>query len=107
MVTETLADKQLWRLLWAHAAYQVVCTTPAAAHYETISAGYGWGLRNRDDQRRALLVHPSSTDCEIGDLSLTVLGVGTHVIPRCSRSYTDYLAEVKDIVETTARRYLA
>lgn len=106
MMTEALLDKQLWRLLWANTARQVIDTTPSAAVYEIVSAGYGWGLRCHTNRKRALLVHPTSSDSEIGDLSLTVLGVGTHVLPRCNRGYIDYLADVRDIVETTAKTYL-
>lgn len=106
MVVETGSDKQLWQLLWAHAAHQVVLALPAVSGCETLAAGYGWGLRRCADRRHAVLVHPSGEDSAVGDLSLTVLGFGTQVIPRCGRSYPDYLAEVADVVETTIGTYL-
>lgn len=97
---------QLWQRLWSHAAYQVISGIPATDGYEVVSAGNGWGLRNAADHRRALLIHPASAGSEIGDMALTVSGQGTQVIPRYNRSYTSYLAELQDVVETVARNYL-
>ena len=106
MVVETLATEQTWRLLWSHAAQQIISTLPSAPGSERIAVGYGWGVRNSADPCRALLVHPTGNGRETGDLSLTVRGSGTHVIPRCGASYIEYLDTVADIVETTARAYV-
>ena len=106
VVETTLPMEQSWRLLWEHAAYQVVTSLPSDPALECASAGYGWGLRNATNSRQALLIHPSAHGREIGDLSLTVLGHGTQVIPRCNYSYTKYLNAVADVVETVAQAYL-
>ena len=106
MIVETLVAEQTWRLLWSHAAHQIISSLPVAANYERVAVGSGWGLRSPTDPNRALLLHPTGNGREGGDLSLTVRGSGTHVIPRCGVSYTDYLDNVADIVETTARAYL-
>lgn len=107
MVVEALGVEQTWRLLWAHATYQIVSNVPSAEVYEPVSVGYGWGLRNPEDRRRALVIHPTADGREIGDLSLTILGVGTQIIPRCGASYVDYLEAVADVVETSANAYIA
>ena len=96
MVVETLVAEQTWRLLWSHAAYQIISSLPSTG-YERVAVGYGWGLRNRANQH-ALLIHPTGNGRETGDLSLTVRGSGTQVIPRCGASYPDYLENVADIV---------
>jgi len=106
MIVETLVAEQTWRLLWSHAAHQIISSLPSASNYERVAVGSGWGLRNPAHPHRALLLHPASNGRESGDLSLTVRGSGTQVIPRCGASYTDYLDNVADIVETTARAYL-
>lgn len=106
MVVEAVKTEQMWRLLWSHATYQVVSTLSHAEHVEAVCAGCGWGLRNTADRRRALVVHPTADGREIGDLSLTILGVGTQVIPRCNSDFTQYLATVRDVVETTTAAYL-
>ena len=106
MVVEALIAEQTWRLLWSHATHQIISALPIAPAYERIVVGYGWGLRSRADRRRALLLHPTGNGRDTGDLSLTVLGSGTHVIPRCGMGYPEYLDRVADIVETTARIYL-
>jgi hypothetical protein len=107
MAVETLSNEQTWRLLWSHAAYQVISTLPKNFEYDCVSVGYGWGLRNRSDGRRAILIHPTGNGRELGDLSVTVPGSGTHVIPRFDRNYIAYLDVVADIVETTARSHLS
>jgi len=104
MVVETLVAEQTWQLLWSHAADQLIAALPPAG-CERITLGYACGLRNRANPQLALLVHPTGTGRETGDLSLTVRGSGTQVIPRCGASYTDYLENVADILETTARVY--
>jgi hypothetical protein len=103
---DTLAHLQLHRLLWAHAAQQIIQTMPHVADYEVISIGYGTGLRSRSTGR-TLLVHPSSNDSLAGDLALTIPGQGTQPIIRCGQNYPDYLSTVADIVETSARNYLS
>ena len=67
---------------------------------------YDAARSHRQTAERALLLHPSGNGRDTGDLALTVLGQGTHVIPRCSYSYTEYLDQVADIIETTSRVYL-
>lgn len=106
MVVETLVAEQTWRLLWSQATYQIISALPTSPQYERLAVGYGWGLRSRDNHRRALLLHPTGNGREAGDLSMTVIGSGTHVIPRCGLGYPEYLDHVADIVETTARVYL-
>jgi hypothetical protein len=103
MAVERLVAEQTWRLLWSHAAYQVISSFPP--DYERVEVGYGWGLRNRANPQHALLIHPTGSGREAGDLSLTVRGSGAQVLPRCGLSYTEYLESVADIVETTARVY--
>ena len=104
MVVETVAAEHTWRLLWSHAAHEIASSL-SSEEYERVAVGYGWGLRCRANPQHALLIHPTGTGREAGDLSLTVRGSGTHVIPRCGASYTDYLESVADVVETTARVY--
>lgn len=106
MVVETVRSEQTWRLLWSHASYQVISTLPTIGHHETICAGYGWGFRNAANQKRAVLVHPTADGREIGDLSLTILGVGTQVIPRCNTTLPQYLDTVRDVVQTAVEWYL-
>lgn len=106
MLTETAATEQTWRCLWSHAAYDIISALPPTTHCDRIQVGAGWGFRSRSNHQQALLLHPSGNGRDTGDMALTVLGQGTHVIPRCSYSYTDYLDEVADIIETTARVYL-
>ena len=106
MAPETLEDELTWRLLWSHAAEQVIAELSINPPVEPLTAGYGYGLRRSEDKHRALLVHPTADDREAGDLSLTVLGKGTHVIPRAGSSYPQYISLVQDAVETAARTYL-
>lgn len=104
---ETSVDEQTWRWLWSHAAYQIVSALASSLRYERVSTGIGWGLRDPANPRRALLVHPAADQRSVGDLALTVLGSGTHVVPRAGRGYVEYIEAVIDIVETVARIYLA
>jgi hypothetical protein len=106
MVADTLVADQTWRLLWCHAARQIINDVVLEAGWIRVAAGYGWGLRLRGAQQRALLVHPTAGNHEAGDLSLTVLGAGTHVIPRAGQSYDQYIDQVRDAVETAAHHYL-
>jgi hypothetical protein len=103
MKSATLATEQTWRCLWSHAAYDIISSFPSTTHYDRIQVGSGWGFRNPANHHQA---HPSGNGREVGDLSLTVLGQGTQVIPRCSYSYPNYLDEVIDIITTTARVYM-
>jgi len=100
MMIETTSMKQTWQLLWCHAAYQSMAACPVSSAFERVTAGYGWGLRDRADRRRALLIHPSGAGRALGELSLTILGTGTQVIPRCNRSYPAYLAAVTAAIAT-------
>ncbi len=104
---EALVEEQTWRALWSQAAYQVISALPSAAGYERLAVGAGWALRSASHPRVVLVVHPSGEGRDAGELSLTVLGSGTHTIPRCDRSYVQYLDAVADIVETTAKGMLA
>ena len=106
MMIETVHTEQMWRLLWSHASYQVISAVPIDNNHEAVCAGYGWGIRRADDRRSALLVHPTANDREVGELSLTILGVGTQVIPRCDSDFPQYLNAVRDVVETTIDAYL-
>lgn len=102
MIAETSNAEQTWRMLWSHAAQQVIETLPAASQCECVALGYGWGLRSRAAHRCALVIHPSSNARHIGDLTMTIAGVGTQVIPRGGLNYTNYL----DIVATVAQAAL-
>jgi hypothetical protein len=106
MAAEIITAEQTWRCLWSHAAYDIISALVSTTDCERIQVGAGWGFRSHTNGQRALLLHPSGNGREAGDLALTVLGQGTHVIPRCSYSYTKYLDEVADIVETASRAYL-
>lgn len=106
MPTEIMATEQTWRCLWSHAAYDIISLLPSTTHHERIQVGLGWGFRSRSNHQRALLLHPSGNGRAAGDLALTVLGQGTQIIPRCSFSYPEYLDEVADIIEITAKAYL-
>ncbi|MEO7910926.1 MAG: hypothetical protein ABIV47_14885 [Roseiflexaceae bacterium] len=106
MLTETVATEQTWRCLWSRAAYDIISALAPTTDYDRIQVGAGWGFRSRSNGQQALLLHPSANGRDTGALALTILGQGTHVIPRCSYSYSEYLAEVADIIETTARVYL-
>jgi len=106
MLTETVAAEQTWRCLWSRAAYDIISSFPSIPDCDRIQVGAGWGFRSRVNDQRALLLHPSGNGREAGDLALTVLGQGMHVIPRCSYSYPEYLDEIADIIETTAKVYL-
>lgn len=97
---QSIRHDRLEQLLWEHAAYQALRDVPTPTGYERIHVGYGWGLRQRSDRTHAILLHPSSTP-QIGPLALTVLGSGTHAIPRCGSSYHDYLLNVTDVLTTT------
>ena len=105
-MAEILTAEHTWRCLWSHAAHDVISSLPSTASWESIQVGSGWGLRDPVNHRRALLLHPSGNGRETGDLALTVLGQRTQVIPRRAYGYPEYLDEVADIVETTARVYL-
>lgn len=106
MLAETVATNQTWRCLWSQAAYDIISAFLSTPHCERMQVGAGWGLRSRAHNQQALLLHPSGNGRDTGDLALTIVGQGTHVIPRCSYSYTEYLDQVADIIETTARVYL-
>ena len=99
MITETFNAEQTRRLLWSHAARQVVATLPQTSEYDCVPVGCGWGLRHRLARRRALVIHPSSNARQLGDLALTGARAGTRVIPRHGASYVEYLHMVAQAVE--------
>lgn len=107
MIAHSVEADELWQLLWAHAAHDVVSRLPRAAGWAIFSAGNGWGLRRADDPRRAVLLHPSGASRAVGDLALTLAGLGTQPIPRYGHSYPAYLALVEDAVITVCREHLA
>lgn len=107
MANDPVSDEHTWRYLWSRAAYDIISALPSAECYERIQVGAGWGLRRRMHGQQALLLHPSGTSREAGDLALTILGQGTHVVPRCSYSYPEYLDAVADAVKAAACAYLA
>ena len=106
MIVESVETEQTWRWLWYQAARQVIAAQPVAEGIEPVFAGYGWGLRASNNHSQAFLIHPTPEGREIGELSLTVRGVGMQVIPRSNYDYLQYLAAVSDVVETAARAYL-
>jgi len=106
MIVESVETEQTWRGLWCHAAYQVITALPPTKGVEVVFAGYGWGLRATGNPAQAFLIHPTAEGREIGDLSLTVRGVGMQVIPRANCDYVQYLAAVSDVVETVTNAYL-
>jgi hypothetical protein len=106
MVTTTVDAEQTWRLLWSHTASQIISALPAYRSCEATAVGYGWGLRHTRDPRRAILLHPTAEGREIGDLSLTVCGKGSQIIPRCNSDFIRYLHAVTDAVETVANTHL-
>ena len=106
MVTTAVDADQTWRLLWSHTAYQVVSALSTHEACESSAVGYGWGLRHTSDPSRAVLLHPTAHGREIGDLSLTVCGKGTHIIPRCNTDFVHYLHTVSDVVETVVAAHL-
>src|SRR5690349_4064512 len=103
VIAETFNAEQTWRLLWSRAVSQVIAALPPACYYECVPVGCGWGLRGLANPRRTLVIHPSSNAREIGDLALTIRGVGTQVIPRRRSSYVEYLHTVADTIEATLK----
>ena len=106
MVIETPVADLTWRLLWSHTAQKLISDIAQERGGKPVAAGYGWGLRSDTNPRCALLVHPTAGDRDAGDLSLTVLGAGTHVIPRADLSYPVYISLVQDAIEVAAQTYL-
>lgn len=106
MVTETFKDEQTHRLLWSHAAQQVIATLPQTSDYDCGPVGCGWGLRHRSARQRTLVIHPSSNARKLGDLAMTMSGGTTHVIPRRGASYVDYLLAVAQAVEAVLNSHL-
>jgi hypothetical protein len=102
MVANAQQSEPTWRYLWTYLAHQIVSTVGSSACCEVVSVGYGWGLRNRRDPRRALLIHPSSNGQAVGDLSLTVVGRGTQPIPRYRSNVLTYIDAVEDVVASTS-----
>src|SRR5687768_13689724 len=65
-MVETLTSEYTWRCLWSHAAHDIISSLPSTASWESIQVGFGWGLRDRANHRRALLLHPSGNGRETG-----------------------------------------
>lgn len=105
MISDTFIAEQTRRLLWSHAARQVIASLPPMSEYDSVPVGCGWGLRHRQSGCGALVLHPSSNAPERGDLALTDLG-GTRTIPRCGASYIEYLDRVAAAVEATLHTHL-
>ena len=105
MIQASVADETR-QALWSHAALQVVLMS-CPTLYECSPVGIGWGVRNPQVRRRAILVHPSADPSVAGELSLTVPGLGTRVLPRDDRSYVEYLASAVALVSTTTATYLS
>ncbi len=104
MFASTSITDTTWRLLWAHTAHLVINELPESASTERVSAGLGWGIRRKDNPRQAILIHPTANQREVGDLSLTVLGQGTQVIPRAGLASAAVvtLAVIQILVQTGA-----
>lgn len=107
MVVHSVEADELWQLLWAHTAHELVARLPRQGAWEIFSAGNGWGLRRADDPRRAVLLHPSGAARAVGDLALTVANRGTQPIPRYGHGFPAYLALVEDAVATVCREHLS
>jgi len=97
MDSEEVTDHTTWRWLWVHTARQIIFSLALPPTYEPIQIHYGWGVCNRADQT-TLLLHPSGGSHESGDLSLTISGQPTAVIPRDGRAYTEYVEYVTEVV---------
>ena len=106
MIATTTTADLTWRLLWSHTAREIVKNLVRDTDFKMIEAGYGWGLCRSNNARIALLLHPTASNEDGDDLSLTVLGAGTQPLPRAGSSYCDYVRYVEDAVETAARFYL-
>jgi len=107
MVTTTVEAEQTWRLLWSNTARQLMSALPAySGSREVVGVGYGWGVRCAENRHRAILLHPTTEGREIGDLSLTVCGKGSQIIPRYNSDFIHYLRTVRDVIETVADAHL-
>lgn len=107
MVVHSVEADELWQLLWAQAAHELVARLPLEPGWELFSAGNGWGLRRADSPRRAVLLHPSGAGRSVGDLAITLADLGTQPIPRYGHSYPAYIALVEDAFATVCREHLA
>lgn len=106
MDAEQLTDDTTWHWLWVHTARQVIANLELPANFEPIQIDYGWGARNCISQT-ILLLHPSGTSRETGDLSLTISGQPTSIIPRDGRPYTEYVEYVSGVVAHTLQECFA
>jgi hypothetical protein len=97
MDAEQRTDSTTWHWLWAHTARQVISALLLPDTYEPIQIGYGWGARSCVSQTM-LLLHPTDVSHDTGELSLTIAGQPTTVIPRDGRSYTEYVEYVASVV---------
>jgi len=107
MPSHSVEADELWQLLWAHTAHELMLRVPREPGWDLFSAGNGWGLRRQDAPRRALLLHPSGAARAVGDLSITAADGSSQPIPRSNHSYPTYLDLVEDAVVTACRSYLA
>jgi hypothetical protein len=106
VIAETFKVEQTHRLLWSHAAKQVIATLAHMSEYDCVLVGCGWGLRHCSAGRGTLVIHPSSNARDLGDLALTVSGANTRIIPRCGASYVEYLRVVAAAAEAVLNAHL-
>ncbi len=98
-------DLQTWHYFWSYAASQIIASLSPATH-KNPEGGQGWGLHDPTNPQRSLLLHPSNKEKrQIGDLSLTLLGQGTVVLPRNGLSYIGYVRFVTEEVKKTSNAF--
>ena len=101
-------DKQTWQSLWSHTASEIISSFSDPFSRNRLAADHCWGLYDPANPQRMLCLHPSSMGKRaIGDLSLTMLGAGTFVIPRNGSSYVEYIRQVSDVVKATAKPFFS
>ena len=98
MVADMFKAEHTRKLLWSHAACQVGALLTWNGRYVGTPVGQGYGIR-RSGESSSVVVHPNTNTPQIGELALTVAGLGTQVIPRHGASYVAYLDSVADAVE--------
>lgn len=98
-------DQQTWHYFWSYTASQIIASLSPAAHHDSNGA-HGWGLHDPANPQRSLLLHPSNKEKRhLGDLSLTLLGQSTFVLPRDGLSYVAYIRYVTQEVQKTANAF--
>jgi hypothetical protein len=106
MDAEQLRDYTTWRWLWAHTARQIISALALPANYELVQIGYGWAARSCTSQM-TLRLHPSGANHDSGDLSLSISGRPTSVIPREGRQYAEYVEYAAEVVARAFQEYFA